>query len=200
MNAALALALVGCDSPLAGTADTWTEDVTDDGDLEDVTPADACTGDLDDVEIRGQGSVYHEDPRFWLVEVVIDGTLAFPPVDLVQLEIWPDRGGPSEPGTYDVTPVDYAGCGLCLLLRRGCVPVDGISRCESDLVALSGSVEIVDLEPTGGMVSGVIHDAMLQPASIDWDSGSFATRLLDGEVICLDRVEFLSVVSPYPAR
>lgn len=192
----------GCDQDsIDPPADTSVSDGLDGTDALDVEAVDGCTREMTDVESLGQAALYHDD-GFWIVEVVVGGNLAFPPVDLVQLELWPERDGPAEPGEYEVDgEAAYAQCGLCVLLRETCIPEDGLARCGRDFVATAGSVEIVDLEEPGGTISGVIRDVELVETSIDWDSGSFESETVPGgQVVCIDRVEFESVVSTYPAR
>jgi hypothetical protein len=200
---AAAFLTMGCDQGQATSWDAGNADATTDLVPGDPPDLDGCSRELTDLEVTSQAALYGEieEQGFWIVESVIEGYVAFPPVSLAQLEIWTDRGGPIEPGTYGVDPGDYARCGLCLLVREDCVPVDGIASCQRDFLAWSGSVELVDLEASGGNVSGVVRDAVLVESWIDWDSGTFESFPLDGgEVICIDRLEFGSLVSAYPSR
>jgi hypothetical protein len=70
-------------------------------------------------------------------------------VDVVQVELWPDRGafrgGPVQPGTYQLSgaDLDYATCGVCLraLADRG-LPT------EREYFAIAGTVEVTAVGST----------------------------------------------------
>ncbi len=194
---------------------TMSGDAGDEGDTGDA-PLDsgdaagdgACTLDLEEVVATEQEALYEEEAGFWVWDGVIRGETVFPPVDIAQLEIWTGSGGPVEPGTYAIPGGSYAGCGLCVLVREGCRPEGGISRCERDYLAVSGSVEIEEVGVVGESLSGTISgatrtrsDAALDAADIDWDGGTFASAPVPGGAVwCLDSLEFSSDVAPYPVR
>jgi hypothetical protein len=188
----------GCDQEVAPAGDASADDGGADASWDGAY--DGCSGELSEVSPAAQAVLYHEDEEFWLVEAVVDGNLTYPPVDIVQLEIWPGRGGPVEPGEYVIERAGYAGCGLCVLLRRSCRPEDGIARCERDLLAHEGTVEIDELETPGGAFSASLRDVVLVETVIDWDGGTFESEPVGPEVVCLDALDLESTVTSYPAR
>lgn len=186
-----------------------------DGDLPDAdagedVPLDVgeggCWREMEVAEPERQSALYREygeegAHHLWLYQGVIEGSTIWPPATFVQLEIWPERGGPEEPGTFEIAERPYAECGLCLLVREGCLPEDGLARCERDYIAVSGTVEIEELGGVGEMLAGSLQDAYLVETAIDWDSGTFEdVPLEDGRTWCLGQMDLEIGVSPYPAR
>lgn len=194
------------------TAAACDERTTDypDADAHEEEPADVgedgCWNELETAEPEEQAALHgtygeEGDLEFWIYEGVIQGDTVWPPATFVQLEIWPERGGPAEPGTYAVEEGPYSGCGLCVLVRESCVPEDGLALCERDYVAVSGAVEIEEMGRSGEMLSGSVADAYLVETVIDWDSGAFGSAPVDGGMTwCIGEMHFEVGVSTYPER
>ena len=161
----------------------------------------SCTMDLAEVVPTEQSALLEEEAGFWLWEGVIEGDTILPPIDLAQIEIWTSHGGPDGPGTYALDGSSYADCGLCVLVREGCTPQDGITRCDRDFLGISGTVGIEEVGVVGENLSGTLSDLVLVEAAIDWDGGTFASEAVPGgAVVCLDSVEFSAGVAAYPIR
>jgi hypothetical protein len=106
-------------------------------------------------------------------------------VDVVQVELWPDRGvfrgGPVQPGIYQLTSadLDYATCGVCLraLADRG-LPT------EREYFAVAGTVEVTAVSSTAGApFVATVREASF--AEVDSDH----SEVTDGCAIDLDRVQ-----------
>jgi hypothetical protein len=71
--------------------------------------------------------------------------------EVVQVELWPDRGafrgGPVQPGTYQLTAddLDFATCGICLRALGD----QGLPT-EREYFAVAGTVEVSAVAPTAG--------------------------------------------------
>lgn len=199
------LVLAGCDDKGITSTDTDVED--DVRELLDVGE-DGCWYEQQTAEPTEQVTLYgeYEDGEgeaweFWIWEGVIEGETLWPPVTLVQVEVWPEHGGPGEPGTYEISEGSYAECGLCMLVREGCTPDDGVALCERDYLAISGTVEIDEMGAPGEMISGTVTEAYLVEARIDWDSGDFeSTPVEGGATWCIGEMELETGVSMYPER
>jgi len=196
------LAIAGCDEkngndlPDADAGEDVPVDVGEGGCWRDMAVAEP---DRQSTLLREYGE--EGEHRLWIYQGVIEGSTVWPPATFVQLEVWTERGGPEEPGTYAIEEGPYAGCGLCLLVREGCVPEDGLAVCERDYIAVSGTVEIEEMGAVGEMFSGSLADAYLVETAIDWDSGAFEDVPLEGgRTWCLGEMDLEIGVSPYPAR
>ncbi len=199
---AVILACAGCDEKR--------DDAPDDADAGEDVAVDVgeggCWREMEVAEPERQSALLREygeegEHRLWIYQGAIEGSTIWPPATLVQLEIWPERGGPAEPGTYEIEEQPYAECGLCLLVREGCVPEDGLARCERDHLAISGTVQIEELGAVGEMFTGSLSTAYLVETSIDWDSGTFEDAPVEGgRTWCIGEMDLEIGVSPYPAR
>lgn len=196
----LIVLLAGCDEGRKSYPDADAEEEVVDVD------EDGCWRAMDEAEPTSRVALHgttgeEEDQHFWIYEAVIEGDTIWPPATIVQIEIWPERGGPSEPGVYDVVEGAYAECGLCVLVREGCTPDDGVARCARDHLATSGSVEIEELGEPGESLTGAVTDLLLVETDIDWDSGAFGSAPVEGGAVwCIGAMDVESVVSSYPVR
>lgn len=161
----------------------------------------SCTLDLTEVVPTEQVALFQEEAGFWVWDGVIEGDSILPPVDIAQIEIWTSHGGPDGPGTFALAGASYADCGLCVMVREGCTPTDGLARCDRDYLGISGTVEIEEVGVVGENLTGTLTDLVLTEVAIDWDGGTFASESVPGgAVLCLDSIEFSAGVAAYPVR
>jgi hypothetical protein len=202
-TAPLAL-LVACDEKGPVYTDADGEDGMEAPDVGE----DGCWYDIEEAEPGGQVAMLREyedaDGEAWSTwtwEAVLEGDVLWPPVTLVQIEIRPEQGGPGEPGSYVLEEAPFAECGLCMVVREGCTPDDGVARCARDYLAVAGDLVIDEMGTYGEAFSGSLTDAYLVETEIDWDSGSFESAPVSGGATwCIGQIEFETEVSMYPVR
>ena len=112
-------------------------------------------------------------------------------VDVVQVELWPDRGafrgGPVQPGTYQLSgaDLDYATCGVCLraLADRG-LPT------EREYLAVAGTVEVTAVgSAAGAPFVATVRDASF--AEVDAD----LVEVEGGCAVDVERVQISGAVA-----
>ncbi|MBW2260584.1 MAG: hypothetical protein JRG91_01320 [Deltaproteobacteria bacterium] len=199
---AVILACAACDE---GGGDEYPDADADEDVFVDVGEG-GCWREMEVAEPERQSALYREygeegEHHFWIYQGVIEGSTVWPPATFVQIEVWPERGGPAEPGTYEIEEGPYASCGLCLLVREGCVPGDGLARCDRDYIAVSGTVQIDEMGVVGEMFTGSLSTATLVETAIDWDSGAFGDVTVEGgRTWCLGEMDLEIGISLYPER
>ena len=193
----LLLSVSACDE--GGGSDDAASDgaVRDTYDVEEGT----CIFDVSESEAAEQAAVHHEEMGFWIWECTFDQGYYWEAANVIQLEFWSSRGMVAEPGVYPLAGDGYADCGLCLLLREGCLNLDGLADCEADHFAVAGEVEITEIGVVGETISGTIRDAHLVETWIDWESGSFDSEPVPGGATwCIEEWDFEAEVVAYPIR
>ena len=104
------------------------------------------------------------------------------PYDALRVQIYNDWGGPTEPGTYSLDGINYADCGLCLLVYSGCTAG---GPCAKTFYAEAGSVEITAIGGVGSQFTAVLHDVVFDEVTIDPQS-YVSTPVDGGETWCID--------------
>jgi hypothetical protein len=77
--------------------------------------------------------------NLWVLEALDDDAL-------LELQFYEAYGGPSSPGTVDITGTEtsYATCGTCVVLRTGCVTANQGFQCEKTFMPREGGEVRVD--------------------------------------------------------
>ena len=73
------------------------------------------------------------------------------PQNVMMTQIYSSFNGPTSPGRYELNGINYADCGLCLLMLVNCT---GSANCEKTLYADQGTVEITKLDSGEFAASG----------------------------------------------
>lgn len=102
-------------------------------------------------------------------------------------------GGPSAPGNFDLSGVNYADCGLCLLILADCADTQG-AGCTKYFYADEGSVTIDQFGQAGGTFSGTLHGVVFKEVSID-SSTYTSTPVSGGETWCMDGTSFFANIA-----
>jgi hypothetical protein len=193
----------GCDEGTKTPLDTDTDaDMGVDVDDEGCWFRPGPEAPLDESAVHG---VYVDDEEaeheFWIYQGVLAGDSIWPPATFVQIEMWPQRGGPDAAGTYTIVGGPYADCGLCILVRQGCLPGDGLAVCERDYLAVSGTLEVDELGIEGEILSGSLSGARLVETLVDWESDPYTSFVVEhGGVWCIEELDLESGISSYPSR
>lgn len=99
-------------------------------------------------------------------------------------------GGPSAPGTFDLNGINYADCGLCLLILADCSDTQG-TGCTKYFYADEGSVTIDQFGQDGGTFSGSMNNVVFKEVTIDSDTYT-STPVAGGETWCMDGTSFFA--------
>ena len=100
----------------------------------------------------------------------------------IRIESWSEYGGPTELGVYEVEAVNYADCGLCLLMAADCIDED---NCNTYYYADTGSLEITTAELSeNGAIEATLTDVVFREVTIDNNYNS--TLVEDGKTWCVD--------------
>jgi len=83
--------------------------------------------------------------------------------------------GPSTAGRYPLSGLNYADCGLCMLLVTGCS--DGYS-CDEVFFIEDGTLDVADFGQTSGRFQATIRDAVF--AEVEIDPSTYESRPIPG--------------------
>ena len=83
--------------------------------------------------------------------------------------------GPSSPGRYPLSGLNYADCGLCMLLVTNCS--DGYS-CDEVFFIEDGTLDVVDFGQGSGRFQATIRDAVF--AEVEIDPSTYESRPIPG--------------------
>ena len=100
----------------------------------------------------------------------------------LSVESYREWDGPVEAGTYILDGVNYADCGLCVVIYSDCSD----SGCESVFYAYQGTVDVVSLDLiSGGSVEVNLIDVVLTEVLVD--GGTFtSTPVENARTWCVD--------------
>jgi hypothetical protein len=113
---------------------------------------------------------------------------------VISIASYADWAGPTAPGSYALDGINYADCGLCLVISADC---NGES-CAKTFYADAGSVDIDVIGfGEGEQFQGVLHNVVFTEVTID--EGTFSsTPVPGGETWLVDGFEFNGFVSAAP--
>ncbi len=119
----------------------------------------------------------------WMFEVSTSGLTEF-----MNVSSFVDWQGPSTPGTYELSGINYKDCGLCLLAGTGCSE----GTCEKMFYAEKGTVEISSVgTENGATISGVLKNVVFEEVTIGDDYTS--TKVENGTQWCFNDYSFSEV-------
>ncbi|MDG1483633.1 MAG: hypothetical protein P8R54_28845 [Myxococcota bacterium] len=109
-----------------------------------------------------------------------------PPFDAMQILSYQASPyfGPAQPGTYDLSGMNYADCGLCVLLLGDCF---ASNQCDQVFFVSEGTLDIDVLSGNGGPFRATLRDAVFEEVTLD-PSTYTSTPVAGGERWCLDEV------------
>ncbi|MDY0003224.1 MAG: hypothetical protein RBU30_18130, partial [Polyangia bacterium] len=111
------------------------------------------------------------------------------PVDLLMVQIYTEWNGPTTPGTYSLDNINYADCGLCLLVYAGCTTTE----CEKTFYADAGSVLISSIGGLGSTFAATFQNVVFKEVTID--SGTWvSTPVPGGDTWCMNGYGFSQTV------
>ena len=100
--------------------------------------------------------------------------------------------GPSAPGTYQLDGSNYADCGLCVLVYKGCVEANGGMQCQKYFYAEQGTVQINELGGAGSTFDVELQNMELVEVTIDQNFTS--TPVAGGESWCVHGYNWATVL------
>jgi hypothetical protein len=113
---------------------------------------------------------------------------------ILSVASYADWAGPTSPGSYSLDGINYADCGLCLILSAEC---DGTS-CAKTFYADAGDVDIDAIGfGEGEQFSGMLRDVVFTEVTIDAES-FVSTPVPGGETWLIDDFAFNGFVSSAP--
>jgi len=169
---------VPVDRPPDTTPDV-TPDVTPDI-TPDITPdTGTCTHDYTTLTLTE--ALCQSDGSAYMYSGIYEGSSATPPASLLGVELWPDFGGPTAPGTYTFDDTNYATCGLCGIAMTNCTT----TACEKSFLITSGSITITELGAIGGNFAATVSNLSGIEVTIDPDTYT-STPVAGGETWCAD--------------
>lgn len=118
-----------------------------------------------------------------------------PPFDALQILSYQAAPyyGPAQPGTYNLSGMNYANCGLCVLLLGDC---NNSNQCDQVFFVREGTLEIENLSSSGGPFRATLRDAVFEEVTID-PATYTSTPISGGDVWCLDEVRINAVTELY---
>lgn len=110
----------------------------------------------------------------------------YPPFDVLQILSYQGApyNGPDTPGTYDLSGMNYADCGLCLLLLSEC---NNEYQFDQLFFISEGTLEIESISPGGGPFRARLRDAVFEEVTIDTATYT-STPVEDGDAWCIDEL------------
>jgi hypothetical protein len=106
------------------------------------------------------------------------------PYDAFQLATLGSFNGPMAPGVYSLDGINYADCGLCLLIEMGCGNPQ--EPCAKTFYADAGSVELTAIG--GDQFAGKLTNVVFREVTVDEEFRS--TPVAGGETWCLGEYAF----------
>ena len=111
----------------------------------------------------------------------------------LSIENYPSFGGANgaETRTLDETEIDYATCGVCVLLKTGCQQHGDHGHCSTTYMPETGATVTFDEldEEAGGTWSGSLSPIRFVEVSVDGDTYE-TTPVEDGDTIEMDGWDF----------
>lgn len=101
-------------------------------------------------------------------------TVPFAELQVISYQAAPYHG-PSTAGRYPLSGLNYADCGLCMLLVTGCS--DGYS-CDEVFFIEDGILDVADFGQTSGRFQATIRNAVF--AEVDIDPSTYESRPVPG--------------------
>ncbi len=179
----------GVDDTTATSDATEPDPVEDTGATEPDSPTDPPTGDYD-----------REGFTAGTVQVSSDGnniTFQGQSADqtaFINVASYADWNGPTTPGSYSLDGINYADCGLCLVINADC----NDESCAKTFYADAGDVDIDVIGfGEGEQFSGILNDVVFTEVTID-ESTFTSTAVPGGETWLLDGFEFNGFVAAAP--
>jgi hypothetical protein len=93
--------------------------------------------------------------------------------------------GPSAPGDYDLSGLNYADCALCMMVLQECTDE---YYCEKGFFIQSGTLEVNQLSMYGGNFKASLVNARFVEVTIDPETYQ-STPVDGGESWCVDRID-----------
>ena len=127
----------------------------------------------------------NDGSRLWVLEALDDDAL-------LNMELYEAYGGPSSPGTVDITDAEtsYATCATCVVLQTGCSTTADGFQCERTFMPREGGEVRIDEigSNEGDRLAGELLGLTFQEVTI---SDSYQTEPVSGgEVLRLDAWAF----------
>ena len=170
------------------SSNTFTDTGVNDEDNEDFPPLPDIDGDLFVPDVV-EGVFYDDESPLWVLTAKEGGTW-------LTIENYPSFGGAEAPETrvLDANEVDYATCGICVMLRTGCTAHGDHGHCSKSFMPEAGSRVTFDTLGDGGGTqwSGSITPIRFIEVTM---SGSSSTPVEGGEQIELDTWAFDVILS-----
>ena len=114
--------------------------------------------------------------------------------DVISVASYADWAGPTTPGTYSLDGINYADCGLCLIIAADC----DSNSCAKTFYADAGTVDITAIGfGEGEQFQGTLQDVVFTEVTIARDTFE-STPVPGGETWLVDNLEFNGFVSSAP--
>ena len=148
------------------------------------TTGGACTYDDFPVMIH-QATQNNSDPtKPWFFYQARDSdTSSFTELQIMSYQADPYYG-PTGPGSYDLSGLNYADCALCMLVVQSC---DESYNCAKGFFIESGTLEIDQMSSYGGTFGAALVNASFVEVTINPDTYE-STPVVGGERWCVDRL------------
>lgn len=140
-------------------------------------------------EVTGFASTTNQVAKTYATNVNADNSTDFVIVESYQGAPY---NGPSAPGTYELDGSNYADCGLCVLVYKGCVEGSGGLQCQKYFYAEQGTVQINEIGGAGSTFDIELLNMNLVEVTID---ASFtSTPVAGGENWCVHGYNWATVL------
>ena len=135
--------------------------------------ADACIT----TEFDAQTGLVTTDEDAWVLTVGTSDSSA-----ILSVESYDEWGGPTESGTFSLDGINYADCGLCVVVYADC----NEEECASIFYADQGTVEIESIDlMNGGNVTISLTDVVLTEVTVDEETFT-STPVDNARTWCVD--------------
>ena len=174
----------GGDPSGGGSGDSWGGDDSSSGSSGGSTGP-SCTNTDFPIAIH-QATQHNEDPArpMFLYQARSTDGSPFTEMQIMSFQADP-YFGPSAPGTYDLSGLNYADCALCMMVLQQC---DDEYHCDKGLFIESGTLEVNQLSLSGGSFNASLVNARFVEVTIDPETYQ-STPVAGGESWCVDRLD-----------
>ena len=133
-----------------------------------------------------QATQNNQDPtRPWfLYQARTTDTSPFTELQIMSFQADP-YFGPSGPGTFDLSGLNYTDCALCMLVLQEC---DDEYYCDKGFFIESGTLQVNQMNQFGGSFNGSLINARFVEVTIDPETYQ-STPVPGGESWCVDRLD-----------